>query len=108
MYNCSRGRITFIDEIDANINAVYFEKLISYFKNYGEGQLIFTTHNLEAMKALKSQKKAIVVLGVDGQLDTWIKEGKRSPISDYISGYFPNSPMNIDDFDFISVFAGED
>ena len=108
LYSCARGRITFIDEIDANINAVYFEKLISYFKTYGEGQLIFTTHNLEAMKALKSQSKAIAVLGIDGNLDTWAKEGNRSPISDYISGFLPNSPMNIEDFDFISIFSGEE
>lgn len=104
---CANGHIVFIDEIDSNINAVYFEKLISFFKNYGQGQLIFTTHNIEAMKALKNQSRSIVVLGVDNKLDTWIGKGNKSPISDYITGSFPNSPMNVEDFDFINIFMGE-
>ncbi len=107
LLRCANGSITFIDEIDANINAVYFEKLISYYRQYGEGQLIFTTHNLEAMKALKSQSRSIAVLGVDGKVDIWVKEGNRSPIADYVSGAFPNSPMNVEDFDFINIFSGE-
>ncbi len=105
---CARGKIVFIDEIDTNINAVYFEKLISFFKKYGKGQLIFTTHNIEAMKALKNQSRSIVVLGVDNNLDTWISKGNKSPINDYTNGDFPNSPMNIEDFDFINIFMGED
>ena len=105
---CANGRIVFIDEIDTNINAVYFEKLISFFKNYGKGQLIFTTHNIEAMKALKNQSRAIVVLGVDNKLDTWVGKGNKSPINDYINGDFPNSPMNIEDFDFINIFIGDE
>ena len=104
---CANGHIVFIDEIDSNINAVYFEKLISFFKNYGQGQLIFTTHNIEAMKALKNQSRSIVVLGVDNKLDTWIGKGNKSPISDYITGSFPNSPMNVEDFDFINIFMEE-
>lgn len=105
---CAKGHITFIDEIDTNINAVYLEKLISFFKKYGEGQLIFTTHNIETMNALKSQSKAIDVLGTNNKIDTWVAKGNKSPISDYISGTFPNSPMNIEDFDFINIFLGED
>ena len=104
---CASGRIVFIDEIDTNINAVYFEKLVSFFKNYGEGQLIFTTHNIEAMKALKNQSRSIVVLGVDNKLDTWVSKGNKSPISDYINGDFPNSPMNIEDFDFINLLQSK-
>lgn len=107
LIKCANGAITFIDEIDTNINAVYFEKLISFFKNYGQGQLIFTTHNIEAMKALKNQSRAITALGVDNMLDTWTGKGNKSPISDYITGSFPNSPMNIEDFDFINIFQGE-
>ena len=105
---CASGRIVFIDEIDTNINAVYFEKLVSFFKNYGKGQLIFTTHNIEAMKALKNQSRSIVVLGVDNKLDTWVGKGNKSPINDYINGEFPNSPMNIEDFDFINIFIGDE
>ena len=33
------GQITFIDELDANINDVYLDKLIEYFILYGNGQL---------------------------------------------------------------------
>lgn len=104
---CARGKIVFIDEIDTNINAVYFEKLISFFKNYGEGQLIFTTHNIESMKALKGQSRSIVVLGVDNKVDTWVGKGNKSPINDYINGDFPHSPMNVEDFDFINIFMGD-
>lgn len=105
---CAKGRIVFIDEIDTNINAVYFGKLVSFFKNYGKGQLIFTTHNIEAMRALKNQSRSIVVLGVDNKLDTWVGKGNKSPINDYINGDFPNSPMNIEDFDFINIFMGDE
>ena len=104
---CARGKIVFIDEIDTNINAVYFEKLISFFKNYGKGQLIFTTHNIESMKALKGQSRSIVVLGVDNKVDTWVGKGNKSPINDYINGDFPHSPMNVEDFDFINIFMGD-
>ena len=102
----AKGGITFIDEIDTNINTVYFEKLLSFYRNYGEGQLIFTTHNIESMNCLKKQGKAIVVLGEGNKLDTWVGVGNKSPITDYIDGNFPNSPMNVEDFDFINVFLG--
>ena len=105
---CANGKIVFIDEIDTNINAVYFSYLISFFKKYGKGQLIFTTHNIEAMKSLKSQSKSILALGVNNKIDTWVGKGNKSPISDYINGEFPNSPMNIEDFDFINIFLGEE
>ncbi|MCR4661986.1 MAG: ATP-binding protein [Clostridia bacterium] len=105
---CANGKIVFIDEIDTNINAVYFEKMISFFKNYGKGQLIFTTHNIEAMKALRDQSRSIVVLGVDNKIDTWVGKGNKSPINDYINGDFPHSPMNVEDFDFINIFLGNE
>ena len=104
---CAKGKTVFIDEIDTNINAVYFEKMVSFFKNYGKGQLIFTTHNIEAMKALKDQSRSIVVLGVDNKIDTWVGKGNKSPINDYINGDFPHSPMNVEDFDFINIFLGD-
>lgn len=104
---CAKGKTVFIDEIDTNIHAVYFEKMVSFFKNYGKGQLIFTTHNIEAMKALKDQSRSIVVLGVDNKIDTWVGKGNKSPINDYINGDFPHSPMNVEDFDFINIFLGD-
>ena len=105
---CANGGIVFVDEIDVNINAVYFEKLISFFKNYGNGQLIFTTHNIEAMNALKGQSRSILVLGEDNKIDVWVGKGNKSPVSDYIGGFFPHSPMNVEDFDFVNIFLEED
>ena len=104
---CSKGKIVFVDEMDVNINSVYFEKLILFFKNYGKGQLIFTSHNIEAMNALKGQGRSIVAFGDNGNIDTWVGKGNKSPIKDYTGGFFPNSPMNIEDFDFVNIFFGE-
>lgn len=108
LFACANGAISFIDEMDANINSVYLEKMVSFFREYGEGQLIFTSHNLETMNALKAESRSIVAMGDDGEIDTWVKKGNRTPKGDYVGGYFPSSPMNIEDFDFISIFQGED
>ena len=51
------GMITFIDELDSNINDVYLDKIIEYFILYGKGQLCFTSHNLSPMSVLKKNKK---------------------------------------------------
>ena len=91
-----------------NINTVYFGKLVSFFKNYGKGQLIFTTHNVEAMNVLKGQCRSILALGENNNMDVWVGKGNKSPIRDYMDGFFPNSPMNIEDFDFVNIFFGED
>lgn len=104
---CAYGGIVFIDEIDTNLNSAYFSALISFFAEYGKGQLVFTTHNLEVMNSLKSKSKSILVLGVDNNVDVWVGKGNRSPIKDYLNGNLPNSPMNIEDFDFINIFFGE-
>ena len=108
LLKCANGNIVFVDEIDTNLNSVYFSKLISFFVKYGKGQLIFTTHNIESMNALRRQPKSILALGEDNKMDVWIGKGNRSPIKDYVEGFFPNSPMNLEDFDFIHVFMGED
>ena len=108
LYRCSKGGVVFVDEIDTNINTVYFSKLVSFFKKYGEGQLIFTTHNVEAMNALKGQSRSILALGKDNNMDVWVGKGNKSPVKDYMEGFFPNSPMNVEDFDFINIFFGED
>lgn len=108
LYHSCIGKTIFIDEIDTNINSIYFTKLIMFFKNYGQGQLIFTTHNIEAMNALKSQTRSIVVLGNDNNLDVWVGRGNRSPSKEYIDGFFVNSPMNIEDFNFINIFLNKE
>ena len=60
------------------------------------------------MNALKGQGKAILALGEDNKIDTWVGKGNRSPIKDYIGGFFPHSPMNVEDFDFVSIFFAEE
>lgn len=42
-----RGGIVFIDEFDSNLHDVYLCALLEYLMEYGEGQLCFTTHNVE-------------------------------------------------------------
>ena len=108
LLKCAEGSAVFIDEIDTNINSVYFEKLILFFRKFGKGQLFFTTHNIEAMNALKGQSRSILAMGENNKIDVWVGKGNKSPIRDYIEGYFPNSPMNIEDFDFINIFLGEE
>lgn len=103
---CADGAVVFVDEIDTNINTAYFSKLIAFFKKYGKGQLTFTSHNVEAMNALKDQSRSIVALGENNNLDVWVGKGNKSPVRDYLDGFFPNSPMNIEDFDFVNVFFG--
>ena len=105
---CSEGGIVFIDEIDVNLNTAYFKKLIAYFQNYGKGQLVFTTHNVEAMEVLKKARRGIEVLGSNGKAYTWVARGNRSPVKEYLDGYIPHSPLNIEDFDFIGVFQNEE
>lgn len=105
---CSEGGIVFIDEIDVNLNTAYFKKLIAYFQNYGKGQLVFTTHNVEAMEVLKKARRGIEILGSNGKAYTWVARGNRSPVKEYLDGYIPHSPLNIEDFDFIGVFQNEE
>lgn len=104
---CASGGVVFVDEMDTNLNTAYFSALVSFFVNYSKGQLIFTTHNLEVMNSLKSKSKSILVLGIDSTIDVWVGKGNRSPIKDYLGGNIPNSPMNVEDFDFINIFFGE-
>ena len=104
---CANGGIVFIDEIDTFLNTVYLEKLVSFFMEYGKGQLIYTAHNIEPMTVLKNQLKAITILGVDNQIETFTKVGNYDPKRQYKKGYFPNLPMNVENFDFLSIFFEE-
>ena len=65
------GQITFIDELDANINDVYLDKLIEYFILYGNGQLCFTAHNLSPMSLLKRNKESINFISSINTVHTW-------------------------------------
>lgn len=101
----SRGGIVFIDEMDSNINDVYLCKLIEYFMYYSEGQLIFTTHNIDPMNVLKNNKMSIEFLSNDNKLIPWKNFGNSSPENFYKNGMIENLPFNVDPTDFIGVFG---
>lgn len=100
----SRGGISFIDEMDVNINEIYLEKLFNYFMKYGKGQLCVTIHNTSPMKILKKGKHSIDFISSSKGIVPWIKNGAKSPTVDFKEGMIPGIPFNVNDFDFISIF----
>ena len=112
MFSCleqaSLGGIAFIDEMDANINEVYLEKLCEFFSKHVSGQLCFTTHNTSPMRILKKQKHGIDFINNDKQSVQWVRNGNYSPSKLYSEGMIPGLPFNIEDFDFLSVFFSEE
>lgn len=105
LLRASRMGIVFIDEMDSNLNDVYLCKLIEYFMYYGNGQLCFTTHNLDPMILLKENKNSIDFLTNDNQLIQWTSHGNASPDNFYRNGMIENIPFNIDATDFIGIFG---
>ncbi len=101
------GNIVFIDEFDANIHDVLLIKLVEYFVNYSNGQLIFTTHNVGPMEVLKKEKFSIDFLSSNSKITSWKSKGNSTPDSLYRKGLIENSPFNIEGFSFLGVF-GED
>lgn len=100
-----KGGIVFIDEFDANIHDVLLVKLIEYFMNYAEGQLIFTTHNLGPMDILQKAKHSIDFLSPDSRITSWTSNGNYTAASLYRKGLIEYSPFNIEPFSFIGVFG---
>ena len=98
---CTNGKIVFIDEFDANLHDVYFAKLVEFLKNYAKGQLCFTTHNLEPIEVLKNNSYSLDFLSNDSRVASWIKNGNKSPMKQYINGLIDYSPFNVYDIDFI-------
>lgn len=107
LYNASKGRITFIDEIDSGIHDVFLTKLIEYFALYSDCQLIITTHHVGLMEVVKHLKKSIDILDDDGTIRTWVKNGKYSPSSLYSKGYLRGVPFNLQSSDFAYIFEGD-
>jgi len=109
MYDClafaSIGGIAFIDEMDSNLNDVYLCKLIEYFMYYAEGQLCFTTHNIDPMTILKENKNSIDFLSNDNHLTPWTTRGNAAPDNCYKNGMIENLPFNIEATDFIGMFG---
>ncbi len=103
--NANRGGISFIDEMDANINDVYLCKLIEYFMYYSKGQICFTTHNIDPMTVLKNNRNSIDFLSSDNTLTSWKITGNAAPDRYYKNGMIENMPFNIDAIDFIGIFG---
>jgi len=108
LMNCAEGGISFIDEMDTNINSVSFNKLIEFFLKYGEGQLCFTSHNMDSLDLLKNVNKGINFFGIDGSIESWTQQGNKSPKNSFENGRIINNPMNIESFDFLRVFGNEE
>ena len=102
------GQITFIDELDANINDVYLDNLIEYFIIYGNGQLCFTAHNLSPMSLLKRNKESINFISSINTVHTWANNGNQTPARAYRNGFIEDSPFNVDASDFLGILGGDD
>ncbi len=105
LVNADEGRISFIDEIDSNVNSVYLCKIVEYFMNYSKGQLCFTTHNLDVMSELKRNKCSIDFLSTNNKIVSWKVTGNAAPDRYYKNGMIEHSPLNVDAFDFIGAFG---
>lgn len=104
----SKGGIVLIDELDANIAGVYLERLAEYMNEYGEGQLFFTAHSLEPMKALAKKAKSIFFIGSDNEVSYWVNNAHYQPFNAYPNGSMPGIPFNISSFDYCPAFDLED
>lgn len=105
--NVERGGIVFIDELDANIHDVVLLRLVEYIREYTNGQLIFTTHNLAPMEVLQKDKFSIDFLSSDSEITSWIASGNSSAARLYRKGLIKYSPFNIEAFSFLGVFGDE-
>ena len=103
----SKGFIVFIDEFDANINSIFFDKLIEYVQNYTDGQLCFTAHNTSSMDLLKEQKDSINFLTYDNRIIKWTKNGHYTPDVLYRNGMIEGMPFNIYASDFVDIFEDD-
>lgn len=103
----ARGDIVFIDEFDANINSIFFDRLIEYVRDYSKGQLCFTVHNTSSMDSLKDGKDSINFLTNDNQIVKWTKNSHYSPDILYRNGMIDKMPFNIYGSDFVSIFEDD-
>jgi len=105
LVNADEGGISFIDEMDSNLNDVYLCKIIEYFTKYGKGQLCFTTHNLDPMSVLKNNRNSIDFLSSDNKVISWKVTGNAAPDRYYRNGMIEDMPFNVDAIDFIGMFG---
>lgn len=102
------GNIVFIDEMDANINGVFLDKLLEFFMEEGKGTLCFTSHNFDPMNVLKKYTGSLLFLGETGKLVTLPKNGNSNPINFYKEGMVLDSPFNFESYDFSKIFSSEE
>ena len=107
MWPCLRAAndagIVFIDGFDQDVNEIYFNRLIRYFTQYGEGQLCITVSNTEPMQELRKYKNSIDFLSSNGKVTHWRISGNFSPDSLYKNGMIENLPFNIEPEDFLGL-----
>ena len=107
LYSASKGSIVVIDEMDAGLHDVFFERLLEYFIGLSECQLVLTTHNINAMESLKRLRKSIDVLTDECEIVSWVSKGKSSPSLFYTRGALGGTPLNLHPFDFAGIFESE-
>ena len=101
----AHGQISFIDEMDANINDIYLNKIVEFFMKYGRGQLCFTTHNTSPMSILKTNKKSIDFLSNNNKIIPWTTNGNYKPETLYREGMIEYLPFNVEPEDFLGVLG---
>lgn len=102
------GHTIFIDELDSNINDIYLIKLLEYFKESENGQLIFTTHNISPMEVLSDNKHSIDFITDNIEITSWKKNGNYKASNLYQSGLIEGLPFNVYPFDFVGIFEDDD
>lgn len=102
------GRIVIIDDIDANINDIYLEKLLEYFKESNKGQLVFKTHNITPMEVLSDSNNSIDFITEDKKITSWKKSGNYKSSNIYQGRLIDGLPFNIYPFDFAGIFDVEE
>ena len=100
-----QGAVAVIDELDAYLSGVYLEKLIRFLNDYGKGQLLFTAHSLEAMKALADHGKSIYFLSPSNKIYAWKKNAHYKPYVLYPEGMIGDIDFDLETFDFIEAFS---
>ena len=101
------GHIVFIDEIDANISGVFLDKLMKCFNTDGKGQICFSSHNFYSMNKLK-EFASITTIGETGMIVDIPRNGNSNPANVFYDGDVMDSPFNIIEDDFYSIFVEEE
>ena len=83
----------------------YLEKLIRFLNDYGKGQLLFTAHSLEAMKALADHGKSIYFLSPSNKIYAWKKNAHYKPYILYPEGMIGDIDFDVETFDLVEAFS---